>query len=70
VCSEENCENPIHAKGLCNAHYTEYRRLKPCFKCNKNSYRLGLCKSHLVELKKLQNDLYEEFIKEKGDLYD
>lgn len=63
TCSEEGCDRPVRARGLCNACYT---RIKPprvymvnvnldCAECDDYAYCRGLCKKHYRRQRRVQN---------------
>ena len=75
VCSTDDCEREVHAKGMCNLHYIHYRKtIAPdCSveNCVKPSRSRGMCLSHYekdlrLEAKEdIDYDDFWEFVKFK-----
>lgn len=59
ICSEEQCEKPHYAKGLCYRHYYKQLRARfpPCAAegCEQRSDRRGLCPIHYQRLRRHGN---------------
>lgn len=56
ICSVENCQTPVRARGMCQSHYDKHRRSqpgKPCSVegCKKRAESRGWCQMHYVRWK-------------------
>jgi hypothetical protein len=75
LCSQQECERPTHAKGLCNFHYVEYRKavVPECATedCKRPSRSRGLCSTHYdqvlraEEQEEIDYDDFWEFVKKQ-----